>query len=355
MPSSVAPPPTPSLPPRAPHIARWDLDKTYLRTEFDTVRDLVKTALERADQKRAHPGASALMRELQVAGAEIHILSGSPEQMRRRLSQKLALDGVRFASLTLKSNLRNILKMRLRSVRGQLGYKLPTLLTMRAKIDTGAGATTILPSETLVGDDAEADAFIYALYADVCAGRVDATLVAEVMRLDRCHPEEIADAAHAAQLLRVAIDSFGTTEEAVERVLIHLDQQTPPSDFDVFGARIVPFYNYFQAALVLLGDGRIGGEGALRVGRDLIVQHRFEAEQLLRSGLDLARRGHLSQSAIDRLQRAADRLPEATDPMHLLGRRAAELTAARKAPRTDKVSVPDYVSLVLAHNRRRRK
>ena len=35
----------------ATHIARWDLDKTYLRTEFDSLRDLVKTALERPDQK----------------------------------------------------------------------------------------------------------------------------------------------------------------------------------------------------------------------------------------------------------------------------------------------------------------
>ena len=26
-----------------PFIARWDLDKTYLRTEFDTLRDLVRT------------------------------------------------------------------------------------------------------------------------------------------------------------------------------------------------------------------------------------------------------------------------------------------------------------------------
>jgi hypothetical protein len=360
MPTSVAPRPTPSIPPRAPHIARWDLDKTYLRTDFDTVRDLVKTALERADQKRALPGASALMRELQAAGSEIHILSGSPEQMRRRLAQKLALDGVRYASLTLKSNLRNILKMRLRSVRGQLGYKLPTLLAMRARIDTGvgtaAGGETILPSETLVGDDAEADAFIYALYADVCAGRVDATVVAEVMRLDRCHPEEIADAAHAAQLLRVAIDSFGTNAEVVERVLIHLDQQTPPSDFNVFGTRIVPFYNYFQATLVLLGDGRIGGEAALRVGRDLIVQHRFDAEQLVRSGLDLARRGHLAEIAIDRLQRAADRLPDASDPMHLLGRRANELLEARKSAKpVAEAPLPDYVALVQAHNRRRRK
>jgi hypothetical protein len=354
MSSSPAPPPEPSLPPPTPHIARWDLDKTYLRTEFDTVRDLVKTALERPDQKRAHPGASALMRELQVAGSEIHILSGSPEQMRRRLAQKLALDGVRYASLTLKPNLKNILKMRLRSVRGQLGYKLPTLLSMRARIGTGATGTTA-PSETLVGDDAEADAFIYALYADICAGRVDATQVAEVMRLDRCHPEEIADAAHAAQLLRVALDSFGTRDEAVERVLIHLDQQTPPRDFDVFGPRIVPFYNYFQAALVLLGDGRIGGDAALRVGRDLIVHHRFEAEQLVRSGLDLARRGHLSEVAVGRLRRAADKLPDAADPMHQLGRRADELSAAIVPHAPPPAQVPDYVSLVLAHNRRRKK
>ena len=26
-------------------VARWDLDKTYLRTDFDTVRDLLRTPL----------------------------------------------------------------------------------------------------------------------------------------------------------------------------------------------------------------------------------------------------------------------------------------------------------------------
>jgi hypothetical protein len=29
------------------HIVFWDLDKTYLRTEFDTVKDLLRTAFER--------------------------------------------------------------------------------------------------------------------------------------------------------------------------------------------------------------------------------------------------------------------------------------------------------------------
>ena len=76
------------------HIARWDLDKTYLRTEFDSLRDLVRTAFERPDQKRTNPGAATLLREMVRSNVSVHILSGSPEQMRRRLEDKLRLDGV---------------------------------------------------------------------------------------------------------------------------------------------------------------------------------------------------------------------------------------------------------------------
>src|SRR6476619_2116750 len=117
-----------------PFIARWDLDKTYLRTDFDTLRDLVSTAIERPDQKRTVPGAAPLLRELGRAGVEIHILSGSPEQLRSLLTQKLRLDGARWASLTLKPNLENILRLRFRALRGQLGYKLPALLRRRAEL-----------------------------------------------------------------------------------------------------------------------------------------------------------------------------------------------------------------------------
>src|SRR5271154_4733863 len=122
------------------HIARWDLDKTYLRTDFDTLRDLVRTALERPDQKRTNPGASTLLRELVRTGVAIHILSGSPEQMRGRLEDKLRLDGITWESFTLKPNLQNVLRLRFRAVRDQLGYKLPSLLRSRAALaaeDTG--------------------------------------------------------------------------------------------------------------------------------------------------------------------------------------------------------------------------
>jgi hypothetical protein len=341
-----------------PHIARWDLDKTYLRTEFDTVRDLVKTALERADQKRSHPGAAAVLRELQASGVEIHVLSGSPEQMRRRLAAKLRLDGIKFASLTLKPNLQNFLRLRWRSIRGQLGYKLPALLAMRAGVD----ATV---HETLVGDDAEADAFIYALYADVCAGLADASTVEAVMRRDRCHPEEIEEALSALRRIHRGAP-------AVDRILIHLDQQTPPGDFAPYGERLVSFYNYFQAALVLFEDGRLSADAVLRVGTDLVLQHRFDGDALVRSFLDLARRGHLRGTRLDELFDALDRWPRAggdvggritsegprgafgLDEVLALCRRKDELRRSIHGEREATTTAPDWVALVDAHNRRRK-
>lgn len=339
-------------------VARWDLDKTYLRTEFDTLRDLVKTALERADEKRSHPGASVVIRELQSTGIEIHVLSGSPEQMRRRIEAKLQLDGIRYATLTLKPNLQNLMRLRFRSIRGQLGYKLPTLLRMRSVVEPNV-------RETLVGDDAEADAFIYCLYADLLAGRVHADLLLAVMQADRCHPEEIAEAMNGSRRL----DRPPAGQEAVERILIHLDRQTPPNDFDLYGPRIVPFYNYFQAAVVLNEDGLISADAVLRVGTDLVLQHRFDGDALVRSYLDLARRGHVRGTTIDALEEALDRWPVADsrragtrpvapglDEVYAIGRRANELRAAVSVshPVPD-TQVPDYLSLVRAHNRRRHK
>ena len=230
------------------HIARWDLDKTYLRTEFDSLRDLVKTALERPDQKRTNPGASTLLREMVRAGIRVHILSGSPEQMRRNLEDKLRLDGILWDSLTLKPNLQNLLRLRFRAVRDQLGYKLPALLRARASMNESGEAEGVC-KETLFGDDAEADAFVYSLYADLLAGRVDDDVIMRVLQRGRVYDDVVAEAMDAARTLDHA--------DIVERILIHLEAQTPPDDFRIYGSRVVPFYNYLQAAFVLFEDGRL--------------------------------------------------------------------------------------------------
>ena len=266
------------------HIARWDLDKTYLRTEFDSLRDLVRTALEPADQKRTNPGASTLMREMVRAGVRVHILSGSPEQMRRRLEDKLRLDGITWDTFTLKPNLQNLLRLRFRAVRDQLGYKLPALLRARARL-AAQGEPATESSESLFGDDAEADAYVYSLYADFVAGRVGEDTLLRVLERGRVYDDVVAEAMETARTIERA--------DAVKRILIHLERQTPPDDFRKYGPRVVPFYNYLQAAFVLNEDGRLGAEGVLRVAVELVTEHRFDGDVLARSYLDLAKRGHL--------------------------------------------------------------
>jgi hypothetical protein len=333
------------------HIARWDLDKTYLRTEFDTLRDLVRTALERPDQKRTNPGASTLLREMVRAGVSVHILSGSPEQMRRRLEHKLRLDGITWDSFTLKPNLQNVLRLRFRAVRDQLGYKLPALLRARASIAATAGSAE--PGrETLFGDDAEADAFVYSLYADLLAGRVSDELLLAVLERERVYEDVVAE---TVQLAR----TFGEHEDVVERILIHLEQQTPPDDFRAYGARVVPFYNYLQAAFVVHEDGRLGAEGVLRVAVELVTEHGFDGDALARSYRDLGRRGHLAGTRTGELADALDawstreKVPALAELSAMVERLPA--IAASIHAREDDERVPDYLALVHAHNPRRRR
>jgi hypothetical protein len=333
----------------ATHIARWDLDKTYLRTEFDTLRDMVKTALERPDQKRTNPGASTLLREMVRAGVRVHILSGSPEQMRRRLEDKLRLDGVAWDSFTLKPNLQNLLRLRFRAVRDQLGYKLPALLRARAGV-TESGEAGTSCRETLFGDDAEADAYVYSLYADVVAGRVTEEVLLRVLQRGRVYDDVVAEAMGAARSVVRA--------DVIERILIHLERQTPPDDFRAYGPRVVPFYNYLQAAFVLHEDERLGPDAVLRVAVELVTEHRFDGDALARSYLDLARRGHVRGVRVDAIQAAVDawvalgQLPARDELRVMSGRLAAMAEVARSNWSAVEQPLPDYVTLVRNHNPR---
>jgi len=335
------------------HIARWDLDKTYLRTDFDTLRELVKTALERPDEKRTNPGASTLLREMLRAGVSVHILSGSPEQMRRRLEDKLRLDGITWDSFTLKPNLQNVLRLRFRAVKDQLGYKLPALLRARARSAEGENAESAVLKETLFGDDAEADAFVYSLYGDVCSGRVSEELLIGVCEKGKVYEDILEDIVQNVHRIQ--------SRDTVERILIHLERQTPPDDFRVYGARAVPFYNYLQAAFVVFEDGRLPAEAVLRVAVELIVQHRFDGDALARSYLDLARRGHLRGERVLDLDESLatwtdrEKVPGATELRRMCDRLPAHAEIARKNAPSGDAPVPDYKKLVKLHNARRSK
>jgi len=336
-----------------PFLARWDLDKTYLRTEFDTFRDLLRTAFERADQKRTIPGASSLLRELAAVGGRVHILSGSPRQLRRRIEEKLRLDGATFETLTLKPNLENFFRLRIRALRDQVGFKLPALLKSRATLPELRDASSHLLHEILVGDDAESDAFIYCLYADICAGRIDDNQLTEILRRGKTYPAVAVDAIRYARQIEKA--------NFVDRIFIHLERQSPPSTFAPYRARVIPFYNYLQPTFVLAEDGRISPSAVVRVAVELVLHHRFDAEALARSYLDLRRRGHVAGTLVPALRNAVAelaaeaKLPAAHEILHMCDRLDERLpTLVPVPPPPLSEDIPDYLTLVTMHNRRRR-
>lgn len=259
------------------HVYRWDLDKTYLRTDFDSLRGLLRAALEEAGAKVNVAGSRALVRELQDRdGARVCIISGSPRQMRRTLEEKFRLDGVEIDELILKPNVENFFRGRFRAVRDQVGYKLPALLEGRGRVPTSA-------AETLFGDDAEADAFVYSLYADVLEGRLTVEGLAEILDRSAIYEDDIERTIQLAAALAPG--------PPVQRIFIHLDGYTPPASFRAYGKRVVPIYNYFQAAVLLLLDGHIGPKALVRIATELTQGYGYSLVSLANSFQDLVRRG----------------------------------------------------------------
>jgi hypothetical protein len=272
---------------RALHVFRWDLDKTYLRSEFATIKDLVKAAFETASDKQAYPGAAALLRSLRNGlDHRICIVSGSPSQMRRVLAAKLALDGIEYDEFVLKNNLLNLRRLRFRALRAQIPFKLPALLESRMGI---LGT----PPETLFGDDAEADAIVYSLYADIIAGKLSRSELRKVLEAARSYDDQMQRTLALADRVKRG--------DAVKRILIHLDQRSPTAIFTAFGRRVVPIYNYFQAALILYSDELLSAAQVQFVAQEMLDSPEYAVATLANSFQDLLRRGRLDLASAEKL------------------------------------------------------
>jgi hypothetical protein len=278
------------------HIYRWDLDKTYLDTDIESVRGLIRTALESASSKQTLPGAAELIRQLtrHDSSARVHILSGSPKQMRPVIEEKLRLDGVRVDRLTLKDNLGNIRRGRLRAVRGQLGYKLPKLLQERA----GLGAVV---RETLFGDDSEVDALVYTVYADVVAGRIASDELERILEAGGAYRDSVEAALDAASQLE--------RSDAIEDIFINVTKGLPLSTFALLGPGVTPVFSWLQAALALYQRGRLDLGGLRKVISGCTKVESLNEFHLFGLVQDALRRRLINRATLSRI---------AADPDHIL-------------------------------------
>ena len=167
-------------------------------------------------------------------------------------------------------------------MREQVGYKLPALLAGRA----GLPAET---RETCFGDDAEADGFIYSLYGDIIAGRVERRLLEEILERAGTYEDDAQRAVTLAEAL--------PTADAVQRIFIHLDRRSPTVALRSLrrapGARV---------QLLPGGDGDVRGRAALGAPPSCAWRSRWSIASAtridaLRNSLqDLLRRGRLRRT-----------------------------------------------------------
>jgi len=328
--------------PPAPVIFRWDLDKTYLKSDFDTLRELVRIPFERPEDKVAVPGVVPLIRSLREVAVDsgrdvrIYFMSASPPQIAKAIKEKLALDGIEYDGIVFKNQLQHLVRGKFRNLREHVGYKLTELLKSRA---------TMPPTshEVLFGDDWESDPIIYSLYADLLAARVGADELDDILGVIGVDPRLIA----AAQTLAAAVKP----REVVTKIYINVERRTPPRHFRFFGPRLVPSFNYFQTAACLYEDGHLTLPAVARVAAELTASSGYTPERLANSLADIVRRGHLqavSQIAVREYLVARGLLPrrarERARPT--LWQRLSTWLAPAPAPRRATEEPINYATLV---------
>ncbi|MDP7039964.1 MAG: hypothetical protein QGI45_12450 [Myxococcota bacterium] len=319
-------------------VFRWDLDKTYLKTEFSRVQDLIRTFFQKAEDKEVFAGATTLIHALDaIPESKTTFISGSPRPMRKVLKKKLELDGIHVDALVLKPNFSNFLRGRFRALKEQVGYKLPALLEQRLKISSAH-------TEICFGDDAEVDAFIYSLYGDVVAGKIEPQRLKRLMQKVGAYEDQID---HALELY-VPLRQRQEEKNPVERIFIHLEGRSGPQRYAAYGVRVVPIYNYFQAGLMLYSMQHLHMDDLLKLTQTVLAHPRLNEKRLANSAQDLVRRHHLALNVIDECLQGARTLgdKELVECFERASRRTRELDKEELQKAPDEVQTIDYEKIL---------
>lgn len=279
---------------QAREVYLWDIDKTYLDTKFETIRGLLKTATEKAAQKKNIPGAAKLVQCLKNAWKSRHgsdlfpifFVTASPPQMERKIREKLAFDGVKPFGIFCKDNLPNLRPRRFWRLNKHVGYKLQALLQMRSYLHEEVRLV-------MFGDDGESDAVIYSLFSDICAHRLDTSELRKILNAFHVLDDQVDTIFRLQEVIPI--------HDPVEKIYINLVDDTDADYYLKFGRRILPTSNSFQAALDLFQDNRIDLEHMSIIGKNLIQEFNYTIEEIERSLDDLVRREKLCDKTCEKL------------------------------------------------------
>lgn len=273
----------------------WDLDKTYLDTKYENLLGLWKTIFEKANRKVNVPGTAALVRALQdayqqkYASAEfpIFFITASPPQMEPKIVEKLNLDGIHPIRIYCKDNLKNLHPQRLARLKQHVGYKLQSLLQIRALLPPNV-------RQVLWGDDSETDVIIYCLYSDLCARRLNESEIRKTLDYFSVPKSQINKILWLVENI--------PKSDPVGKIYINLAEDTDVEYYLKFGRRVVPSFNSFEVVLDMYQDGRMGIKNVLSVAEDLMSRFNYSLDQIESSLNSLIKRKIISAEFLPQLE-----------------------------------------------------
>ncbi len=289
----------------------WDVDKTYLNTEFESWKGLVKTLLEFSIDKRSIPGAKELLCEIRrgkgkkIALCPIYFISATPLQLKKVLEGKLLLDGIQHDGIILKDYRwmkKNCESLRLKN---NFSYKLISLLSHRLQMPP-------MSHEYLFGDDYEHDAEVYSLYADILDQKInEATLKNILLKQKLTLKEQDVILKLLGQVglqpsnpvIQQQVNSVILKAESpkdlpiVQNIFIYMFKNKDPKRLKNYGSRLISTYNYAQTAAILYDRQKISKVSVERVFHQY-SKSRSSADWDIKPSIeDLKQRELISQEA----------------------------------------------------------
>lgn len=243
----------------------WDIDKTWLDTRFSQLKGMLKIPFEFAVDKQALPGTTNLLHALRQGPSErehrpLYFITASPPFIRKAIERKMLIDGIEFDGITYKDQVEVFRRREFGSLKEHTAFKLGALLLLARGFPIGTQVY-------MFGDDAERDALLYCMFADICAGRLrgEALVRAQVgMGALQHYAEEVASLAEEMP-----------ARELVRGIHIHMVCEPDGGRIREYGANVVGYASAGAVAKFLVerglisarGRGLVEGDGEVVFGR----------------------------------------------------------------------------------------
>ena len=272
-------------------IFTFDLDKTYLATDFDQITQLIKIRFQKAQDKENIPGAATLACELKKLDAPIFFISASPKSMESVIREKFRIDRLDIDGLLLRNYIDVIRNFQFKNILDKIGYKLAALLYGRTVFPVNS-------HEILFGDDSEYDSVIYSIYADIIAKRLEVFEVITILKAWGVNNDEIELIEYYINLLE---DKYPKHKFKVEQIFIHLETTKEIKSIHNLSPLVIPTYNYFQIAIILYIKEYITRDALGLIISNLLNTYVFRLPDFTNATNDLVERNLLEKKAAEKL------------------------------------------------------